>query len=162
VVSALTVALLLAEGFALRREIGDYRRYGRLHRELVNMLKPLEPRISRDQPLLFINRGRRRAVEEALDSVVGVKKSFFIRRDAIWQMVFLPPLVNFLGEPFEARLSPVPIDESARVLRGDVTVLVFTDRGFRFAKKTPPGIERTFRAAGRFPRTVRLYRFEAS
>jgi hypothetical protein len=161
-IAAATVALLTVEGVALQREIRDYRRYGRLHRELVTMLEPVEPRIPRDRPLLFINRGRRRAVEEVLVAVTGVKKSFFVRRDAIWQMVFLAPLVNYLGEPFEARLSAVPEDEASRVLRGDVTVLVFTDRGFRFAGEIPDGLARAFSVSGRIPRAVTLYRFDSS
>jgi hypothetical protein len=161
-IAAAAVALLAVEGVALQREIRDYRRYGRLHRELVTMLKPVEPRIPRDRPLLFINRGRRRAVEEVLVTVTGVKKSFFVRRDAIWQMVFLPPLVNYLGKPFEARLSPVPIYEVSRTLRGDVTVLVFTDRGFRFTRKIPDQLEKTLSISGRIPRAVSLYRFDSS
>lgn len=161
-IAAATVALLTVEGVALQREIRDYRRYGRLHRELVTMLKPVAPRIPHDRPLLFINRGRRPAVEEALVSVAGVRKSFFIRRDAIWQMVFLAPLVNYLGEPLEAKLLPVPVDEASQVLRGDVTVLVFTDRGFRLAGKIPDGLAKTLSTSGRIPRTVSLYRFESS
>jgi hypothetical protein len=160
-VATTAVALLVTEGLALRREIGDYRRYGRLHRELVAMLEPVVPQIPRDRPLLFIDSSGRRAVDELADAVVGIDKIFFVRRDAIWQMVFLPPLVNFLGDPFEERLLPVPDEEVPRVLSGDVTVLVFTDGGFQFASGLPDGLEENVAAAGRLPEAIGVYRFHS-
>ena len=115
-VASSAAVVLVMEGLALQVEIDDYRRYGDLHRELVEMCEAIESRIPRDGALLFIDLGRRQAVVEAVRSVVGVEKSFFVRRDAIWQMVFLPPLANFLGTPFDQRLRAIPNHEVPGVL----------------------------------------------
>ena len=155
------VAILVMEGLALQVEINDYRRYGDLHRELAELLVPIEPQIPRDRALLFINRGQRRAVEEAAASVAGVKKSFFVRRDAIWQMVFFPPLANFFGTPLVDRLLAVPEHQVSGTLRGDVTVLVFTDNGFRFGSEIPDGLVQFIAVNGRLPETVGLYRYRS-
>ena len=159
--ASLAVAILVMEGIALQFEIDDYRCYGDLHRELAEMLDPIEPRIPRERALLFINRGQRRAVEEVAASVSGVKKSFFVRRDAIWQMVFFPPLANFLGTPFVDTLQAVPDHRVSRSLGGDVTVLVFTDNGFRFGSEIPDGLVHFIAENDRLPETVGLYRYQS-
>jgi hypothetical protein len=154
-------AVLVIEGLALQVEIDDYRRYGDLHRELVEMLVPIEPQIPRDRVLLIINRGQRRAVEEAAASVAGINKSFFVRRDAIWQMVFLSPLANFLGTPFVDMLRAVPENEISSALGGDVTTLVFTDKGFRLGSDIPDGLVKFIAVNGRLPETVGLYHYQS-
>lgn len=159
--SSAAVAILMMEGLALQREIDDYRRYGDLHRELAEMLVPIEPHIPRERTLLFINRGERRAVEEIAASVAGVKKSFFVRRDAIWQMVFFLPLANFLGTPFVDSLLAVPEHQVSGSLGGDVTVLVFSDNGFRFGSEIPDGLVHFISVNGRLPETVGLYRYQS-
>jgi len=155
------VAVLVMEGLALQVEIDDYRRYGDLHREVIEKLVPIEPEIPRDRALLFINRGQRRAVEEVAASVAGINKSFFVRKDAIWQMVFLPPLANFLGTPFVDTLRAVPEREISSALGDDVTVLVFTDNGFRFGAEIPDELVHFFTVNGRLPETVGLYRYQS-
>jgi hypothetical protein len=160
VLSVAAIVVLVIEGSALQLEISDYRRHGDLHRELAEMLEVVEPHIPRHRPLLFVDRGRRRAVNETVHSVTGVEKSFFVREDAIWQLVFLPSLLNFLGDPFEAKLTPVAKDRVATVLGAEVTVLVFTDGGFYLADRLPDSVSRAVAATGRLPATVTLYDFQ--
>lgn len=154
-------AILVMEGIALQFEIDDYRNYGDLHSDLAELLVPIEPRIPRERALLFINRGQRRAVEEAAASVSGVEKSFFVRRDAIWQMVFFAPLANFLGTPFVDTVQAVPEDRVSSDLGGDVTVLEFTDNGFRFGSEIPDGLVHFVAENGRLPESVGLYRYQS-
>lgn len=158
--AASVVAVLVIEGLALQIEIRDYRRYGKPHRHLADMIAPIAPQIPHDRPLLFIDHGRRRAVEEAAASVAGVEKSFFVRRDAIWQLVFLPPLLNFVGDPFDARLVPVTRDDVDGVVTDRTTVLVFTDGGFRLLDRWPAGLAEVVTVTCQLPAGARLYRFE--
>lgn len=161
VIAAMAAAVLIVEGLAVQLEIEDYRRYGDLHREIVDELAPIAPSVARDKPLLFINQGHRQAVEEVAMSVVGIDKTFFVRQDAIWQMVFLPPLVNFLGSGFDQKLRVVSEDEVAAMMAGDVTLLVFTDQGFRIGNGVPEGLVDASAEAGGLPGTIALCRFDS-
>ncbi len=120
----------------------------------------VEPRLPRDQPFLFVNNGKRRAVEESIGQLQGVEKTFFLRRDALWQLVYLPSLANFLGDPFAERLRPVRADEISTAGLGGFTVLDVQRQGVsvRYGCRWEP----RFRDRGlRSPPThVSWYRFE--
>ena len=153
-------AVLLVEGRALQLEIDDYRRYGEVHRELAGLFRSVEPAISGDRPLLLINDGTRAAVEEVINEVEGVDKTFFVRRDALWQLVFLPPLANFLGTPFDVLLRPVAATEISEALAGEVTVVYFDDRGFRLLPEAPGAVAESFARTGRLPPGTGLFQYE--
>ena len=94
------------------------------------------------------------------DRVQGVDKTFFVRRDALWQMVFLPPLANFLGRPFERRLVRASLDPS-RGLEDQSTVLFFDDDGFSLRPDLLGALTDAIETAGGLPPGVSLYRFNA-
>jgi hypothetical protein len=153
-------AVLSVEGRALQLEIDDYRRYGEVHRELTGLFRSVAPAISNDRPLLLINAGTRAAVEEVVNEVGGVDKTFFVRRDALWQLVFLPPLANFLGTPFDVLLRPVAATEISEALAGEVTVVYFDDRGFRLLPEAPGAVAESFARTGRLPPGTGLFQYE--
>jgi hypothetical protein len=153
-------AVLWVEGRALQLEIDDYRRYGEVHRELTGLFRDVAPAISGDRPLLLINDGSRAAVEEVVNEVGGVDKTFFVRRDALWQLVFLPPLANFLGTPFDVLLRPVAATEISEALAGEVTVVYFDDSGFRLLPEALGVVAESFATTGRLPPGTGLFRYE--
>ncbi|MCK5438469.1 MAG: hypothetical protein KAI97_00920 [Gemmatimonadetes bacterium] len=153
-------AVLVVEGRALQLEIDDYRCYGEVHRELCGFFDNVAPAISGDRPLLLINHGTRAAVEEVVNGVEGVDKTFFVRRDALWQLVFLPPLVNFMGTPFEVVLRSVGETEISEALAGEVTVVYFDDSGFRLLPDAPSAVAESFARTGRLPPGTGLFQYE--
>jgi len=159
-VMAGAVAVLLVEGRALQFEIDDYRRYGEAHRELCGLFQDVAPAVSHDRPLLLINHGTRAAVEQVVYGVEGVDKTFFVRRDALWQLVFLPPLANFLGNPFNMLLRPVGETEISEALAGEVTVVNFDDSGFRLLPDASNAVAESFARTGRLPPGSGLFRYE--
>jgi hypothetical protein len=130
VVGLVLIFYLVYQGIMLQLEIRDYRHRGELHKILAEMYLQVKDQLSADQPIVFIDAGKRNAVVEMSRSVRGYRKLLFPRERAIWQQVFLAPLANFLGDPFTRLMKPLPGTELAAVLNGDVTVLVFTDNGF--------------------------------
>jgi hypothetical protein len=154
------VAVLLVEGRALQLEIDDYRRYGEVHRELCGLFQDVAPAVSHDRPLLLINHGTRLVVEQIAHGVEGVDKTFFVRRDALWQLVFLPPLANFLGTPFNALLRPVAETEISEALAGEVTVVYFDDSGFRLLPDAPGAVAESFARTGNLPPGTGLFQYE--
>jgi len=157
-VSSATIAVLAAEGWAMQREIADYRFYGDFHRRLCESYAAIEPKISRKQPLVFVERGTLRGVEIVADAVQGRDKTFFVRRDALWQLVFLPPLANFMGHPFDERLQQVE-SENGVVAPEGFTVLLFEDSGFSLRPDLQEAIAEAIEASGGLPPGVSLYRF---
>ena len=159
-VTGATIAVLAVEGWAMQREIADYRFYGDFHRQLCESFAAIEPRISRDQPLVFLERGTIRGVEVVGDAVQGCDKTFFVRRDALWQLIFLPPLVNFVGRPFDERLEQVEMEEGV-VASDAFTVLLFEDSGFSLRPDLQDAVAKAIDAPGGIPPGVSLYRFIA-
>jgi len=159
-VTGTTIAVLAVEGWAMQREIADYRFYGDLHRQLCESFTAIEPRISRDQPLVFLERGTICGVEVVADAVQGCDKAFFVRRDALWQLIFLPPLVNFVGRPFNERLEQVEMEEGV-VAPDAFTVLLFEDSGFSLRPDLQDAVAKAIDAPGGIPPGVSLYRFIA-
>jgi hypothetical protein len=156
--SIATIAVLAAEGWAMQREIADYRFYGDLHRGLCESYAAIESEIPREQPLVLVDRGSLRGVEIVADAVRGCDKTFFVRRDALWQLVFLPPLANFMGNPFDERLEQVE-SEGGVVAPESLTVLLFEDSGFSLRPDLQEAIAEAIDASGGLPPGVSLYRF---
>jgi len=159
-VAIASVIVLWVEGRALQLEIDDYRRYGEVHRELCSLFQDVAPAIPADRPLLLINHGARPAVEEVFGQVEGVDKTFFVRRDALWQLIFLPPLANFLGTPFEVVLRPVAESEISAALAEEATALYFDDGGFRRLPEVPGTIVESFSNTGHLPPGTGLFRYD--
>ncbi len=90
---------LAQQAIMLQWEIGDYRLRGQLHERVAAMYERVQGEIPPDRPLLFIDLGKRQAVQEMAASVKGYNKLLFVRKRAIWEQVFLAPLANFLGQP---------------------------------------------------------------
>ena len=99
-----------------------------------------------------------RGVEVVTDAVRGCDKTFFVRRDALWQLVFLPPLANFMGRPFDERLERVELEDGL-VVPEAFTVLLFDDTGFSLRPDLQDAVAETFDAPGGLPLGVSLYRF---
>jgi hypothetical protein len=159
-VSSATIVVLAVEGWAMQREIADYRFFGDFHRQLCVSFAAIEPKISRKQPLVFVERGTIRGVEVVADAVQGCDKTFFVRRDALWQLVFLPPLANFVGRPFEERLEKVEMAEGV-VVPDAFTVLLFEDTGFSLRPDLQDAVAKAIDAPDGIPPGVSLYRFSA-
>ena len=157
-VTGATIAVLAVEGWAMQREIADYRFYGDLHRQLCESFAAIEPQISREQPLVLVERGTVRGVEIVAGAVQGGDKTFFVRRDALWQLVFLPPLANFMGRPFDERLEQVELEDGL-IVSDAFTVLLFEDTGFTLRPDLQDVVAEIFSAPGGLPPGVSLYRF---
>ena len=159
-VTSATIAVLAVEGWALQLEIADYRFYGEFHRRLCESYAEIESEISREQPLVLVDRGTLRGVEIVADAVQGCDKTFFVRRDALWTLIFLPPLANFIGHPFDERLERVEMKEA--VLVPDAfSVLLFEDTGFSLRPDLQGAVAEAIDASGDLPPGVSLYRFTA-
>jgi hypothetical protein len=159
-VTSATIAVLAVEGWALQLEIADYRFYGEFHRRLCESYAEIEPEISREQPLVLVDRGTLRGVEVVTDAVQGCDKTFFVRRDALWQLIFLPPLASFMGHPFDERLELMESEEGV-VVPEAFTVLLFEDSGFTLRPDLQDAVAEEFDASGDLPTGVSLYRFIA-
>ena len=153
-----TIVVLAIEGWALQLEIADYRFYGDLHRGLCENYAEIEPEISRNQPLVLVDRGSMRGVEIVAGAVRGHDKTFFVRRDALWQLIFLPPLVNFVGHPFDERLELLDSEEGI-VVPDAFTVLLFEDTGFSLRPDLRNVVAEAIDAAGGVPPGVSFYLF---
>jgi hypothetical protein len=158
VATLVATAVIVTEARALQREIADYRLYGELHLRLCQSYSQIGGRISRDIPIVLVDRSTLRGVEYVADKVQGVDKTFFVRRDALWQLVFLPPLANFLGRPFEERLVRQDVGEAGR-LPDQFTVVYFDDQGFQLRQDLANAIVEAVAAGGGLPAGMRLYRF---
>jgi hypothetical protein len=121
---------LAQQAIMLHWEIGDYRLRGRLHEQVADMYQRVRGSIPPERPLLFIDLGKRQAVQETAAAVKGYNKLLFVRKRAIWEQVFLAPLANFLGNPRSALLSEAGRDELPALLKGKMTTLFFNDGGF--------------------------------
>ncbi len=153
------LVVLIVEGWMLQREIADYRRYGDLHSRLHQSFAAIEPEIPRGKPLVLVNHGSLRGVELMAASVEGVDKTFFVRTDALWQLVFLPPLADFTGRPFSERL--VSVDTRVRDLTDSgCTVVLFDDHGFQLRPDLEPSIIAALNAGRGLPPGAGVYRYQ--
>jgi len=159
VLGIVTVIGLAFQSLALQLEIDDYRQYGEIHRRLYQDFTEIAPSLQHDRALVLVDRGRRRAVDEMVREVSGVEKTFFVRADALWQLIFLPPLAAFAGDGLHEALRPVPGDEVGSILEGSLNLMVFTDDGFRLQPDLLPELRSFFDDHGRLPQGVQIYRF---
>jgi hypothetical protein len=157
---AATAALVIigVQVWMMQLEIADYRSYGELHARLVDSFVAVKNRLPRDRPIVFVDRGTVRGVELAAASVRGLDKTFFVRRDALWQLVFLAELANFSGRPFDERL--VPIDPTGGGLEDyGYAVLVFDDRGFHLRPDLGTAVFEGLQSGGEIGAGVGVYRY---
>lgn len=155
---------LAQQAIMLQWEIGDYRLRGQLHQQVAGMYERVKGDIPPDRPLLFIDLGKRQAVQETAAAVRGYNKLLFVRKRAIWEQVFLAPLANFLGNPRSAMLGEAKRDEVPGLLRGNMTTLFFNDGGFfiwRGADQQRKVLE-YFQRYGELPYKVQVLRFRAA
>ncbi|MGE5340572.1 MAG: hypothetical protein ACM3SY_03740 [Candidatus Omnitrophota bacterium] len=161
-IGSAVVAYTLFQVLMLRVEAADYRQRGDSHQILVEMYRRVKDAIPPNRPLVFIDLGQRRAVDELARHIKGYRKLLFVRERAIWQQVFLGPMANFAGDPFARRLASVPPHEVSTVLSGEWTVLVFTDSGF-FIPRTSEYKQKVrsyFGRYGQLPYKVEVLRWE--
>jgi hypothetical protein len=112
-----------------------------------------------DRPVVFIDSGQRRAVDELARSIDGYRKLLFVRKHAIWQQVFLAPMANFAGDPFSRLMKPIPKTELGAVFQQDFTALVFTDNGFFISDVHKQKIRDFYRRHLQLPYKVQALRF---
>jgi hypothetical protein len=143
----------------LQREIKDYYKRGSTHKILVDMYLKIKDQLPHDRPIVFIDLGQRRAVDELARSIDGYRKVLFVRKHAIWQQVFLAPLANFAGHPFSTLMKPIPTTELEMVLQQDFTALVFTDIGFFISDVHKQKIRDFYRQHLQLPYKVQALRF---
>jgi hypothetical protein len=127
------IFFLVQQVIMLHWEIADYRQRGSLHEQVAHMYVQIKEKIPPDQPVIFVDLGKRQAVFEMADAVKGYKKILFVREKAIWQQMFLSPLANFFGTPFSRMMIPVEEKELFSALQGKATTLVFKDQGFEIS-----------------------------
>jgi hypothetical protein len=130
VIGAALVFYVAYQAVMMQWEIKDYRLRGSLHKTLADMYLQVKDQLPVDEPIVFIDLGKRKAVNELSRSIQGYQKLLFVRERAIWQQVFLAPLANFLGDPFSRVMKPIPGTELEALMNGHFTTLVFTDMGF--------------------------------
>ena len=148
----------------LQWEIRDYRLRGQLHKVLADSYLQVRDQLPTGSTILFLDVGHRRAVEETQRTIVGYRKLLMTRKDAIWQLVRLAPLANFLRAPGDRLLQPVEGAELAESLYGQVVTLVFSDsRGFTIAVDDSylAEVRAYYRSHGRLPFKVELLRERA-
>ena len=143
----------------LQWEIKDYYKRGFTHKILVDMYLKVKDQLPHDRPIVFIDLGQRRAVDELARSIDGYRKLLFVRKQAIWQQVFLAPLANFAGHPFSTLMKPIPTTELETVLQQYFTALVFTDIGFFISDVHKQKIRDFYRQHHQLPYKVQALRF---
>ena len=143
----------------LQWEIKDYRDQGVPHKEVVDMYRVVKDQLPHSKPIVFVDISTRKAVHERAMSVKGYAKLLFVRESAIWQMVYLPPLANFMGEPFREMMVPIPGSELDAVFQGEYTMLVFTDAAFFISDLYKPKIEAYYRQNRKLPYKVQAVQF---
>lgn len=153
------ILLLMAQVTRLRKEIGDYRLRGAPHKTLVDMYQKVKDKLPHDRPIVFADLSKRKAEQELIGKFKGYEKVLFVRERAIWQLVFVSPLINFAGEPFVEIMKPVPVEELGPVFLGDYTLLVFTDEGFLISDAPIAQIREYYRTYGKLPYKVEVLHF---
>ena len=135
----------------LQREIADYRLRGLPHKRIVGMYQRIQDKLPRDRPIIFQNLSTRRAEHELIGKLKGYEKVLFVRKRAIWGLVFLSPLTNFTGEPFRQILKPIHGEELEPLFLMDFTVLVFSDEGFFISDAGKSRLREYFHTYGKLP-----------
>jgi hypothetical protein len=160
IISILILFYTAHQAIMLQWEIKDYYRRGSTHKILVDMYLKVKDQLPHDRPVVFIDLGQRRAVDELAGSIKGYMKVLFVRNPAIWQQVYLAPLANFAGNPFSTLMKPIPGTEPDAVLQKDFTALVFTDIGFYISDTHKQKVRDFYRQNLQLPYKVQALRFE--
>lgn len=143
----------------LQWEIKDYSRLGEACQTIVSMYKPIKDQVRLNQPVLFINQGTRRPIQEVEQSLQGNLKLLFARPEALWQLVQFAPLANFAGTPFKQRMFPVQAEDFEKILHTPFQLLIFTDQGFFWG--TPEmrqALQQFYRTHRQLPAQAGMYR----
>jgi hypothetical protein len=159
VIGVLILFYLAHQVIMVQKEIRDYRQIGAAHKMLINMYLKVKDQIPQHRPVVFINLGKRRALDELNRSLQGYRKLLFPRKDAVWQMIFIASLANFVGNPFSTLMKPVPAAELDTVFQQDFTTLVFTDNGFFLSDAHAKTIRDFYRQNRQLPDKVQALRF---
>jgi hypothetical protein len=158
-IGVLLLFYLAHQVIMVQKEIGDYRQIGAAHKMLIDMYLKVKDQLPQHRPIVFIDLGKRRAVDELTRSLRGYRKLLFKRNDAVWQMVFIAPLANFAGNPFSTLMKPIPAAELDTVFQHDFTTLVFTDNGFFLSDAYTQTIRDFYRRNRQLPYKVQVLRF---
>jgi hypothetical protein len=159
VIGFLILFYLAHQVIMLQWEIKDFYKRGATHKILVDMYLKVKDQVPHDRPIVFIDLGQRRAVDELARTIDGYPKVLFVRKRAIWQQVFLAPLANFGGDPFSTRMKSIPGTELDTVFQKDFTALVFTDRGFFISDIHKQKVREFYRQHLQLPFKVQALRF---
>jgi len=143
----------------LQWEIKDYRDQGVPHKTVVDMYRVVKDQLPHNEPVVFVDISTRKAVHETNISVKGYAKLLFVRESAIWQMVYLPPLANFVGEPFREMMVPIPNSELDAVFQGEYTMLIFTDGAFFISDLYKTKVWEYYQQNRKLPYKVQAVRF---
>ena len=113
-------------------EIRDYHFQSGPHKELAQMYLKIINKLPNDKPIIFIDIGKRKAVNESVYAMKGYRKLLFVRSSAIWQIIYIAPLHNFLTGSYEKKMTVIPKENTDNALSGDFSILVFSDLSFGF------------------------------
>ena len=123
------------------------------------MYRVVKDQLPHNEPVVFVDISTRKAVHETNISVKGYAKLLFVRESAIWQMVYLPPLANFVGEPFREMMVPIPDSELDAVFQGEYTMLIFTDGAFFISDLYKTKVWEYYQQNRKLPYKVQAVRF---
>ncbi|MCP4150172.1 MAG: hypothetical protein GY757_20665, partial [bacterium] len=159
VAGMLLLFVLSYQVIMLQWEIKDYRMQGEPQKSLVQMYNMVKERLPHNEPIVFVDLGKRKAVSESAESIMGYRKLLFDREKAIWQLVFIAPLANFAGAPFKETMELVPDSGLDEVFAGEFTVLVFTDDAFFISDFHKSQLREYYGKHGSLPWKVQAIRF---
>jgi hypothetical protein len=129
-IGILFIIIILYQSIMLQWEIRDYRFQSKPYKKLAQMYLKIKDKLPMSKPIVFIDNGKRKAVNEAIDEMIGYKKILFVRSTAIWQLVYLQPLHNFLTKSYNTRMVNLPKNKIKEVIEGGFDILYFSDYGF--------------------------------
>jgi len=137
-------------------EIKDYRFQSKPHKELSQMYLEIIDKLPHDKPIAFIDFGKRKTINEATHARKGYIKLLFARKSAIWQLVSIAPLHNFLTDSYDKRMIVVPKEKIKKSLSEDFSMLVFSDSAFKFNNSYRDRLLRFFKVNKKLPFKVQI------
>lgn len=159
IVGIVGILFLALQVSAVQKEIKDYHYLGAAHKTVADMYLQIKDRLPHDRPIIFADISKRKAVLEAVGNLKGQEKVLLVREKAIWEIVFLPTLANFEGEPFQEIMETIPDNELGTIFAGDFTVLVFKDDGFFISETSKSRFREYFQKQGELPYKTTALRF---
>ena len=131
VAASLGLVLVVLQCVLLRVEIQDYRRFGELHRPLVQAFQELDAVLPAPGFVVLIDAGTVDGPASMVRSTRGMPKYVYPKPGGLWDLVYFHSLASFAGRPFEVRLRHVARDRVGSEILEDAVVLLFDDDGFR-------------------------------